>query len=61
MERNELLHWVWGYNPRGLETRTVDMHIARLRGKIEVEPAQPRFIVTVRSKGYMLAAQEATA
>ncbi len=58
VERDELLNWVWGYNPRGLETRTVDMHIARLRAKLEVEPSQPQCILTVRSKGYMLTAME---
>ena len=56
--RDELLQFVWGFKPRRLLTRTVDMHIARLRGKLEDDPAHPRFILTVRSKGYMLVGQE---
>jgi DNA-binding response OmpR family regulator len=53
--RDELLTNVWGLSPDGLETRTIDMHIARLRtklrdpsGKIHLEA-----IVTVRAQGYM--------
>jgi DNA-binding response OmpR family regulator len=49
VDRDELLQQVWGLNPRGIETRTVDMHIARLREKIGED-----VIVTVRGKGYML-------
>ena len=52
--RDELLRHVWNYNPEGLETRTVDMHIARLREKIESNPSCPRVIVTVRGKGYQM-------
>lgn len=52
--RSELLARVWGLNPRGLQTRTVDMHIARLREMLQDDPAEPRVILTVRSKGYML-------
>ncbi len=54
VDRGELLHHVWGLNPKGIQTRTVDMHIARLREKIEDDPARPRIIRTVRGKGYML-------
>lgn len=50
VDRGELLHHVWGLNPRGIETRTVDMHIARLREKLGDD-----IIQTVRGKGYMLA------
>ena len=53
--RDELLHQVWGIDPNGMETRTVDMHIARLREKIEQDPAHPSFVLTVRGKGYKLA------
>jgi DNA-binding response OmpR family regulator len=53
VDRDELLHRVWGLNPRGLHTRTVDMHIARLREKLS--PDAGSVIVTVRAKGYMLA------
>jgi DNA-binding response OmpR family regulator len=53
--REELLHRVWGY-ARGanIETRTVDIHIAKLRRKIEPDPAEPRHLVTVRGAGYRL-------
>jgi DNA-binding response OmpR family regulator len=54
VDRKELLHHVWGLNPKGIQTRTVDMHIARLRDKLEEDPADPRIICTVRGKGYML-------
>jgi DNA-binding response OmpR family regulator len=49
VDRDELLQQVWGLNPRGIETRTVDMHIARLREKIGEQ-----IILTVRGKGNML-------
>lgn len=57
VSREELLHKIWGYarNLR-LETRTVDVHIAQLRRKIEPEPPQPRHLVTVRGAGYRLIA-----
>jgi len=54
VKREELLQRVWGLDPRGLETRTVDMHVARLREKLGDAAAEPTFVVTVRSKGYML-------
>jgi DNA-binding response OmpR family regulator len=49
--RNELLTQVWGASDE-IETRTVDMTIANLRQKIEVDPAAPRIIVTVKGAGY---------
>lgn len=55
--RDELLHRVWGIDPRGVETRTVDMHVARLRDKLaggESGRAGEEIILTVRGKGYML-------
>lgn len=52
VSREELLARVWRKNPLGIETRTVDMHIARLREKLR-EAAEPRIIITVRGKGYM--------
>jgi two-component system alkaline phosphatase synthesis response regulator PhoP len=55
VSRDELLESVWGLDPRGLHTRTVDVHIARLREKLDDDPAAPRVVVTVRAKGYMLA------
>ena len=54
VDRNEMLQRVWRFNPQGQETRTVDMHVARLRDKIEDDPSDPQIIVTVRGKGYML-------
>ena len=49
--RDFLLEHIWGYDYYG-STRTVDMHISRLREKIEDDPASPRFIITVRGVGY---------
>jgi two-component system response regulator RegX3 len=55
VSREELLHKVWGYGRAlGIETRTVDIHVAKLRRKIEADPAQPRHLVTVRGAGYRL-------
>ncbi|MGL4423786.1 MAG: response regulator transcription factor [Gemmataceae bacterium] len=55
VSREELLSRVWGIGTAGLETRTVDMHIARLRAKLRDpdNPDQPEAILTVRSCGYM--------
>jgi DNA-binding response OmpR family regulator len=55
IDRRELLQRVWGGNSREMETRTIDMHVRRLREKLERDPAQPELLVTVRSRGYMLA------
>ncbi len=56
ISREELLTRVWGLPGGGVETRTIDMHIARLRAKLdEISGEQGReYIVTVRGKGYML-------
>ncbi len=53
--RAELLQRLWGLDPTGLHTRTVDMHVARLREKLADDPAAPAVIATVRGKGYKLA------
>jgi two-component system response regulator RegX3 len=55
VSREELLSKVWGY-AKGLdiETRTVDIHIAKLRRKIEADPKTPENLVTVRGAGYRL-------
>lgn len=53
--RDEILSRVWGINPKGVQSRTIDMHVARLREKLRDNPSQPRVILTVRGKGYMLA------
>lgn len=53
--REELLNKVWGYDRQlELETRTVDIHIAKLRRKLEADPKAPRHLVTVRGAGYRL-------
>lgn len=53
--RQELLHKVWGYPLEAdIETRTVDIHVAKLRRKLEVDPAQPQSLITVRGGGYRL-------
>ena len=55
VSREELLARVWGYaNHLEIETRTVDIHIAKLRRKIETDPASPQTLVTVRGAGYRL-------
>jgi two-component system response regulator RegX3 len=53
--REELLTKVWGYARNlDIETRTVDIHIAKLRRKIEVDPKEPENLITVRGAGYRL-------
>jgi DNA-binding response OmpR family regulator len=55
VSREELLAEVWGYAKASrLETRTVDIHMAKLRRKIEPDPKEPQFLVTVRGEGYKL-------
>lgn len=56
--RDELLERVWQISPQGVSTRTIDMHVARLREKLRDDPAQPRVLITVRGKGYMFATAE---
>jgi len=51
VSRRELLEHVWGY-PGVLQTRTVDVHVASLRQKIERHPAKPEHIITVHRMGY---------
>lgn len=55
VSRDELLEHVWGISPEGISTRTIDMHVARLREKIESDPAHPELLLTVRGKGYKIA------
>jgi two-component system response regulator RegX3 len=55
VSRQELLREVWGYaNVEFIETRTVDIHIAKLRRKIEDDASHPRLLVTIRGQGYQL-------
>ena len=56
MSRESLLSRVWGYDHIG-DTRLVDSHMSRLRNKVEDDPAEPVFIVTVRGFGYKLVAK----
>jgi two-component system alkaline phosphatase synthesis response regulator PhoP len=55
LSRDELLREVWGYSSAP-STRTVDVHVAWLRQKLELNPKQPKFIVTVHGEGYKFAA-----
>ncbi len=53
--REELLEKVWAFRRADhIETRTVDIHIAKLRRKIEPDPRQPKYLVTLRGEGYRL-------
>jgi DNA-binding response OmpR family regulator len=54
--REELLANVWRISPQGVSTRTIDMHIARLREKLRDNRAYPEVLLTVRGAGYMFAA-----
>lgn len=56
--REELLNKVWGYNKNiELETRTVDIHIAKLRRKLEPDHKNPKYLITVRGAGYRLVSE----
>ena len=55
LSRDELLRQVWGYSSAP-STRTVDVHVAWLRQKLENDPKQPKFIVTIHGEGYKFAA-----
>lgn len=52
--RNEILQHVWAYPPdHRIDTRVVDVHISRLRSKLETDPTNPELILTARGMGYM--------
>lgn len=52
--RSEILQDVWGYTPeRHVDTRVVDVHISRLRAKLEEDPSNPELILTARGTGYL--------
>jgi two-component system alkaline phosphatase synthesis response regulator PhoP len=53
ISREELLERVWQLNPRGITTRTIDMHVTRLREKLHDDSTSPQIVLTVRGKGYM--------
>lgn len=55
VSRDELLKDVWGYKNTGtIDTRTVDIHMAKIRKKIEADPKSPKHLVTHRGEGYQL-------
>ena len=61
ISRQELLTKVWGYARNlDIETRTIDIHIANLRRKIETDPKQPENLITVRGAGYRLVMEART-
>ena len=52
--RNDILQHVWAYPPdHRIDTRVVDVHISRLRSKLETDPTNPELILTARGMGYM--------
>jgi two-component system response regulator RegX3 len=53
LTRGQLIDRVWGADYVG-DTKTLDVHVKRLRAKIEPDPAHPRFLLTVRGLGYKL-------
>lgn len=55
LTRGQLIDRVWGANYVG-DTKTLDVHVKRIRAKIEVEPGEPKLLITVRGVGYKLAA-----
>jgi two-component system response regulator RegX3 len=55
VSREELLHKVWGYRDGlDIETRTVDIHIAKIRRKLERSQKEPELLLTLRGAGYKL-------
>ncbi len=61
ISREELLRRVWRIDPDKIETRTIDMLVARLREKVRDDPSNPEVISTVRGKGYMFVPQNKAA
>jgi len=58
LTREQLLTEVWGYSGK-MFTRTVDVHVAGLRQKLEPEPRQPRYLLTIQGLGYKFRPQGA--
>jgi DNA-binding response OmpR family regulator len=54
LTRNQLLEAVWGYDTEVESERTVNVHVRRLREKVELDPSQPTLILTVPGIGYRL-------
>jgi two-component system response regulator MtrA len=57
LTREQLLELVWGYSYLG-DSRLVDVHVQRLRAKVEHDPANPELVLTVRGVGYRAARDE---
>jgi two-component system response regulator RegX3 len=55
LTRGQLIDRVWGADYVG-DTKTLDVHVKRLRGKLEPDPANPKYLLTVRGLGYKLEA-----
>ena len=53
LTRSQIITRIWGANYVG-DTKTLDVHVKRIRAKIEVEPSAPRMLVTVRGLGYKM-------
>ena len=53
ISREEILSSVWRLTPQGISTRTIDMHVTRLREKLNDNGNDPQILLTVRGKGYM--------
>jgi len=58
ISRDEILLRVWRLDPKRMATRTIDMHVANLREKLRDGAENPKVLLTVRGKGYMIAAHE---
>ena len=56
LSREQLIEQVWGYDYYG-DDRVVDVHLGRLRRKIEDDPEHPRLVITVRGAGYRFEGQ----
>jgi len=54
ISRQELLKEVWGYGYAEINIRTVDVHLSELRRKLEDDPSEPVYLLTVRKAGYRL-------
>ena len=60
LTRSQIIERIWGANYVG-DTKTLDVHVKRIRAKIEVEPSAPRLLTTVRGVGYMLVTSDDSA
>jgi two-component system response regulator RegX3 len=51
LTRGQIIDRVWGHDYFG-DTKTLDVHVKRLRSKIEADPSRPQYLITVRGLGY---------